>query len=183
MLPDDEFQSVLKAAQGGDEAAWRGIVEHYSSALYSYVRRIGSGDPDDALAEVWLSAARTIGSFEGSEPAFRSWLFVIAHRRAIDEGRKAARRPIPIDEVHDQADPWQTAETQALASVASDEIRTTLGRLTPDQRAVVLLRVLGDTSLKDTAKALGKRVGAVKALQRRAVQALRDLLDEEGVSF
>lgn len=182
-MPDDEFQSVLKAAQAGEDAAWRGIVEHYSAALHAYVRRIGAGDPDDALAEVWLSAARTIGSFEGSEPAFRSWLFVIAHRRAIDEGRKAARRPMPIDEVPDQADPWNDAESGALALVASDEIQRILDRLTPDQRAVVLLRVLGDTSLKDTAKVLGKRVGAVKALQRRAVESLRDLLDEEGVSF
>lgn len=182
-MTDDEFQSVLRAAREGDDSAWRAIVERYSSPLLAYVRRVGAGDPEDALAEVWMSAARTIRTFEGSEPAFRSWLFVIAHRRAVDEGRKAARRPTPTDQVPDQADPWQTAESRALEAVASDEIQRVLSKLTPDQRAVVLLRVIGDASLHETASALGKRVGAVKALQRRALQNLRDLLDEPGVSF
>lgn len=182
-MPDEEFQSVLQAAQDGDDVAWRGIVEHYSPPLFAYVRRISTGDPDDALAEVWLSAARTISSFKGSEPAFRSWLFVIAHRRAIDEGRKAAHRPVPTQEIPDHGDPWRTAETGALESVASDEIQALLSHLTPEQRAVVLLRVIGDASLEQTAVALGKRVGAVKALQRRALQSLRDLMSERGVSF
>ncbi len=182
-MPEDDFQTVLRAAQEGDDAAWHGIVRRYSPALRAYVRRVGAGDPDDALGEVWLSAARTIQTFEGSEPSFRSWLFVIAHRRAIDEGRKAARRPTPTDEIPDQSDPWRTAESGALESVASDEIQRLLDRLTPDQRAVLLLRVIGDASLEDTASALGKRTGAVKALQRRAVQALRDLLDDDSVSF
>lgn len=182
-MPDDEFQPVLRAAQEGDDATWRAIVEHYSPSLHAYVKRVGTGDPDEALAEVWLSAARKIGSFEGSESAFRSWLFVIAHRRAIDEGRKAARRPTPTDDLPDNADPAQSAEAGALASVASDQIDEVLSPLTPDQRAVLLMRVIGDMSLQDTADALGKRIGAVKALQRRAIIVLRDHLSDEGVSF
>lgn len=182
-MASDEFQSVLAAAKAGDDAAWRALVEHYSGALLAYVRRVSSGDPEDALAEVWLSAARTVASFEGAEPAFRSWLFVIAHRRAIDEGRKAARRPMLIEAVPDVADPWASTADAALQSADTDEMQRLLNRLTPEQRAVVLLRVIGDASLKETAQILGKRVGAVKALQRRALETLRNLLEDDRFLF
>ena len=57
-----------------------------------------------------------------------------------------------------------------------------LASLSPDQRAVLLLRVIGDLSLEQVAEALGKRTGAVKQLQRRGLIAVRKALSQKGVT-
>lgn len=180
-MPGDDFASLLRSAKQGDDAAWHVLVGRYSPSLLGYVRRVGAGDPEDALSEVWYSASRKIFTFEGDEPAFRSWLFVIAHRRAIDEGRRAARRPTPVADVPDLIDRGSAHDPPG--AFADDVIEPLLGVLTLDQRAVVLLRVIADMSLAETARVLDKRIGAVKALQRRALERLRREIDERGVSF
>lgn len=182
-MSGDDFESLLRGAQAGDDAAWHHLVCHYSPGLHAYVRRVGAGDPDDALSEVWISAARKIASFHGGEPAFRSWLYVIAHRRAIDEGRRAARQPVPVEEVPDRVDVQAGPESQALSGAAADSLQQLLNELTAEQREVVLLRVQADLSLAQVADVMGKRVGAIKALQRRALNRLRQRIEEDGVSF
>jgi RNA polymerase sigma-70 factor (ECF subfamily) len=57
-----------------------------------------------------------------------------------------------------------------------------LETLTPDQRAVITLRIVGDLTLDETAKVLGKRLGAVTQLQRRALASLRRALEQRGVT-
>ncbi|KAA3635507.1 MAG: sigma-70 family RNA polymerase sigma factor, partial [Armatimonadetes bacterium] len=92
-----EFSGLLGAAKSGANWAWRILVEAYSPSLLGYARLRGAAEPEDVLSEVWMAAATGIQQFDGDEPGFRSWLFVIAHRRAIDAGRKGARRPHPAD--------------------------------------------------------------------------------------
>ena len=171
----DAFASTLAAAAAGSEWAWRILVERYSGALLGYLRLRAPGDPEDVLSETWMSAASTIGSFSGEEPAFRSWLFVIAHRRAIDAARKASRRPEVVDatDVREVSSTELSAEDQALSGMSVEHAMELLATLTPDQRSVIALRVIADLSLGETAKIVNKRVGAVKALQKRGLESLR----------
>jgi RNA polymerase sigma-70 factor (ECF subfamily) len=62
-------------------------------------------------------------------------------------------------------------------------VRHVLGRLAGDQQAVLLLRILGDLTVEEVARVLGKRVGAVKALQRRGLAAAQRELESEGVAL
>jgi RNA polymerase sigma-70 factor (ECF subfamily) len=71
-----------------------------------------------------------------------------------------------------------SAETVAMNAVTTDELDELLGELGEEQRAVIMLRVLGDLSLEQTADVLDKSVGSVKQLQRRALLRLRDLVGE-----
>jgi RNA polymerase sigma-70 factor (ECF subfamily) len=73
------------------------------------------------------------------------------------------------------------AEDDALRSAGDERVRDLLGRLAPDQRDVMLLRIVADLTVENTAEALGKTPGAVKALQRRALRALRKEMSTEGV--
>jgi RNA polymerase sigma-70 factor (ECF subfamily) len=177
---DDEFTSTLQAAAAGADWAWRIIVARYSGPLLGYLRLRAPGDPEDALSEAWMSAASTIRSFSGDESAFRSWLFVIAHRRAIDAARRRSRRPVVVEEAPtpDSAPVEASAETTALEAMSGEAAMELLSALTPDQRSVIALRVIADLSLEDTARVLEKRVGAIKALQKRGLEALRRMLDE-----
>jgi RNA polymerase sigma-70 factor (ECF subfamily) len=72
-------------------------------------------------------------------------------------------------------------ETQVLDATANDRVRGIIEGLAPDQRDVLLLRVLGDLTVEEVATAVGKSPGAVKALQRRGLVAVKRALAEEGV--
>ena len=74
-----------------------------------------------------------------------------------------------------------TPKPKACA-LGEHDIRQLLARLSPDQRDVIVLRVVADLSIDDVARTLGERVGAVKALQHRAIAALRREISGDAVS-
>jgi RNA polymerase sigma-70 factor (ECF subfamily) len=122
--------------------------------------------------------------FQGGEREFRAWVFVIAHHRLLDEGRRRARRPIDsASDVLAVGSEAEDVETQVIESAAADGVRRIIERLPPDQRDVLLLRVLGDLTVEQVAQAIGKSAGAVKALQRRGLATIRHALAEEAVSL
>jgi RNA polymerase sigma-70 factor (ECF subfamily) len=180
----ESFDSVLAAARLGADWAWRVLYEDTAPGLRAYLSFRGAYDPDGLVGDVFLAAAKGIGSFEGSEEGFRSWLFSIAHARLVDERRmRARRRTDPADSselvgIPDRSD----VETVALARFSSDRIAELFSMLSPDQRDVLTLRIIADLSLEETASILGKRVGAVKVLQHRGLSRLRKLA-KEGVTL
>lgn len=180
-MPINDFPHVLLSAQEGAAWAWRVIHDELAGPVTGYVRSIGARDPEDLASEVFLQLARNIETFSGTEENFRSWTFQIAHNRAIDERRYWSRRPVePTDLVPDRAATNHT-EDDALG-VIDGHVEAALRELTDEQRSVLMLRILGDLSVEDTAKALGKRPGAVRALQHRALRAIRLAVEPESVT-
>jgi RNA polymerase sigma factor (sigma-70 family) len=186
---DASFQELLAAARRGADSAWREIYAELSPAVLGYLRGRGAAEPDDLTGEVFLQVVRDLERFEGDWRGFRAWVLAIAHHRLLDEARRRSRRP--IDPVPDPAD----APDREPAEDVADDIpvgvasrlgleRTTelLADLSPDQRSVILLRVVADLSLEEVGRVLGKRPGAVKQLQRRGLLQLRRRLEREGVA-
>lgn len=179
----DPWDALLAAAQEGAPWAWEQIYRALAPRVKGYAAAQGMADPDDLVGAVFLDVARNVGSFRGDEAAFRSWVFTIAHRRIVDERRRRSRRPeVPTSEVPEPRGVAPSAEAAALESLGLTELLAIMERLTEDQRQVLTLRVLADLSVDDVARILGKRPGAVKALQRRAVAALRKELTRRAVS-
>jgi RNA polymerase sigma factor (sigma-70 family) len=167
--------AILDAARGGDERAWAEIYRSLAPAVLGYLRSSGAPEPEDVVSEVFLQVARDLAQFDGNPRQFRAWVFTIAHHRLIDARRSSARRPVePVADVPEPPPevPDEAAE-EALARISAEQVQRVLAALSPDQRSVLLLRVLGDLSVDDVARALGKRRGAVKALQRRGLAAVR----------
>jgi RNA polymerase sigma factor (sigma-70 family) len=185
----EDFDSLLAEVQEGRPAAWDRCYRWLAPAVAGYLRVQGAGDVEDLTSEVFLAMFRNIDSFSGTEANFRSWVFVIAHRRLQDERRRRFRRfnhDEPLDEslVEHVGDPTGAdTEEEALRTIGTARVDALCARLAPDQRDVVLLRVLGDLSVDQVAEALDKSPGAVKQLQRRGFEALRRLVDREGVSL
>ena len=171
------FPSVLAAAQAGAEWAWEAIYRDLHGVVRGYLRARGGAEPDDLVAEVFLQLARNIGTFEGDERGFRSWVFTVAHHRLIDERRSRTRRPLdPVeDEQLERAAP-DDVEHAAVERLTAAEAKELLDHLSPDQRDVLLLRILGGLTIDEVAAVVGKRPGAVKALQRRALAALQRMV-------
>ena len=177
------FEGVLAAAREGAEWAWELLIRDLAGPLVGFFRARGVADPENLAGEVYLDIARGLKNFDGTESGFRSWVFVIAHRRLIDERRRQGRRP-EEETLHDPLPATHrmpSAEEEALHRL-SGEVQHLLGALTSDQRDVVTLRVVAGLTLQETAAVVGKRVGAVKALQRRALLALRKEISAKGVS-
>ncbi len=168
---------VARAVEG-DVAAFERLYRELAPAVASYLRWNGVADVESSTNEVMAQVHRNLHRFSGDAAAFRSWTFTIAHHRMVDDRRAAGRRPRLVD-VGDTPEVVGDAEEDALAQLGLDRLRELLAGLSPDQRAVLLLRVVADLSLDDVAAALGKQRGAVKSLQHRALATLRRQLEAE----
>jgi RNA polymerase sigma-70 factor (ECF subfamily) len=146
-----------------------------------YGRAQGIADPSDLTSDVFVAVLTRLPSFQGTEEQFRSWVFTIAHRRVVDEWRTRARRDLPVAAAPVPA-VSSAAEDVALARLGDERVTALLATLTPDQRHVLALRVVADLSLEQVAELLGKPVGAVKALQHRALATLRRTIAGQAVS-
>ncbi|MEA3020390.1 MAG: hypothetical protein QOI47_1914 [Actinomycetota bacterium] len=176
----DAFDPVLAAARLGEAWAFQRLFDWLARPVASYLRGAGVEDPDGIANEVFLRVFGGIERFEGTEGRFRSWVFAIAHNLVIDERRRQGRRPAQSTLTPDAGPAAPGADAAALVTIGDDRVRALLAGLPPDQRDVVLLRVIADFSIEETAAALGKRPGAVKSLQHRAMAALRRRLDQDG---
>ena len=171
----ESFASVLTAAQAGAEWAWEIVYRQYAGPVRGYVRANGAVEADDLVSEVFLQIARNLPTFEGDERQFRSWLFTVAHHRVVDERRARGRRPLEPshDGVVEPIEVAAPAEELALSRLGLERARALIEGLSVDQRDVLLLRILGGLTVDEVARTLGKRPGAVKALQRRGLAALQ----------
>lgn len=170
----DQFETVLLAAQAGARWASTNLWNEYAPAVAAFLRSRGSREPDDLTSEVFLAVFDRLGAFSGGEAEFRAFVFTIAYRRLTDELRRRGRRGEHEEwqqELDDRRAP--SAEQEALERLADDSTRALLDGLSPDQRDVMVLRIVGDLTVEQVAAVLGKRPGAVKALQRRALETLR----------
>jgi RNA polymerase sigma-70 factor, ECF subfamily len=174
----EHLQDALARAQAGDRDAMADLYRAYSGPLLAYlitqVRR--REDAEDLLGEVFLSAMRDLDRFEGNLSGFRAWLYRIASNRAVDLARRNVRRPedplaIAVERPGD-ADP----AGDALGRVDRERLWRAVMALPEAQRAVVAMRLAGGLSSREIAEALGKPVGAIKALQHRALANLTKAL-------
>ena len=166
------FPEVLAAAQAGSEWAWERLFASVAAAVRGYLAAQGATDADDLTGEVMLQLVGGLGRFVGDEAGFRSWVFLVAHHRLIDERRRKAREATGASRRQPVA-VAAGADTEAIDRLAHGAWGQRLARLSQDQRAVVLLRVVADLSADEVGHILGKRPGTVRILQHRALARLR----------
>lgn len=179
------FDSVLLAAQSGAAWALERLYQVFSPVVLGYLRIQGAGDPEDLTNEVFLGVFQRIQAFAGDEEKFRSWIFTIAHSRLIDERRRLSRRPLVTQEAPDTPVDRLGGDTEqdALDRLSSRRVQALCEGLVPDQRDVLLLRLMAGMTVEAIAESLGKSEGAVKALQRRGLANLRKVLEGDPVTL
>ena len=177
-LGDETFATVLVAAQVGARWACTRLWNDHAPAVAAFLTARGSREPDDLTSEVFLTVFSRLGSFQGDSAAFRSFVFSVAYRRLVDELRVRGRRGETV-ELTAEEDPRRasSAEDEATARIGDQRAHALIDTLPADQRDVMLLRIVADLTVEQVAEVLGKRPGAVKALQRRALERLRKKLD------
>jgi RNA polymerase sigma-70 factor (ECF subfamily) len=169
---DRDAELVARARR--DRQAFAALYDRYLDAIYRFCYvRLGSREAaEDATSLVFTKAMDALPAYRGG--AFRSWLFAIAHNAVADAHR--ATRPVePIEAAETIADPTPAPDELALRHDAGRTVRASLQHLSPEQRAVVELRLAGLTG-PEIASALGKSHAAVRIAQFRAFATLRDVL-------
>lgn len=176
---DETFASVLTAAQAGAGWACAHLWKDYAPAVSAFAAARGSREPEDLTSEVFLAVFDRLREFRGDAAAFRSFVFSIAYRRLVDELRMRGRRGETVELIAEE-DPRRasSAEEGALARLAGERTVAMLNSLAPDQRDVMMLRIVADLTVEQISAVLGKREGAVKALQRRALVQLRKIVPD-----
>jgi RNA polymerase sigma-70 factor (ECF subfamily) len=182
-------QRLVEAARGGDEDAFRALIEPHRGVLHAHCyRMLGSPhDAEDALQEALLRSWRGLGGFRPGVPV-RPWLFRIATNVCLDAAAKRARRVLtvagsePAAPGHGPGTPlvesvrlepypderYEQRENVELAFVAA------LQHLPPRQRAVLLLRDVLGFSAREVAEALETTTASVNSALQRARGAVRE---------
>ena len=167
-----DFAGVLAGARRNAAGAWNELYAWLAPGVAGYLRMLGARDVDDLTCEVLLAVFRRIDAFDGSEANFRSWVFTVAHqptdRRAPPRGPPA--RHGAARTAHERA-ACEATESTAMQALEVSSIEAVCAQLPPDQRAVVLLRIIAELSVDQVAEVLGKSPGAVKQLQRRGFES------------
>ena len=176
----EQFDGVIAAAKTGAEWAITALYREFGPGLVRYLRAQAPADGEDLASEVWINAAAGFGRFQGDEAAFRCWLFSIARRRLIDFRRREQRRRALLSSlvttgVSDAVDP----EARAVMASESEAALAHIATLPPDQAEVVLLRVVAGLNVEEVAAIVGKKAGAVRVLQHRALKRLSGRLVRE----
>jgi RNA polymerase sigma-70 factor (ECF subfamily) len=151
-------------------------------AHYIYVRIGDRNEAEDLAGEVFVKALESLKSYRERGIPMQAWLFRIAHNVSVDRLRKRGRvTTVPIDGVTivTKEEPIAMAEK----SIEMEKVNDAMQKLTPEQREVVQLRFFGGLSSKEVGAILHKSDGAVREMQRAAVEKLRRLLTGEVTDF
>ena len=167
MLDED----VVADAVAGRPAALTAVYQALAPTVRGYLLARGSEDPDGLTNEVFVQVIPRLPHLHGGESGLRALVFSVAHARLVDELRRRSRRP--------QLTAYDASADRRRVVSAEDEVTgdaaliALLDDLTPEQRDVLVLRVVADLSVEQTAQVLERTPGSVKQLHRRALASLR----------
>lgn len=168
------LDDLLRAARLGETDAIAALCGTFYPKVLKYMRyRVDAASAEDLTGEVFLRALRHLGEQKGS---FVAWLYRIAANVVIDHGRsKRARKETALDETNGYN--TALAPDSTGASNRRMDIEAAISELTDDQRELVTLKFTQGLSNAEIAEVTGRTPEAVRALQFRALMALREILD------
>ncbi len=179
-----EMVELVARAQAGDPDAFGGLYDRYVDLVYRYVYyRVGGKQlAEDLVSETFLRALRRIGSFEWQGRDFAAWLITIARNIVADHYKSSRfRLEVSTADMLDADRATDGPEDTVLDAITNTTLLDALKRLNGEQQECLVLRFLEGLSVLETAQAMGKSEGAIKALQFRAVRSLGRLLPKEMV--
>lgn len=176
---DPELQALLERASRADPQALGQIYDRFVERIYSYIyHRVGQAElAEDLTGQVFIRMLEAIRSGQGWRTSFSGWLYRIAHNLVIDFYRRRSRASfVDIDEAPPIAVTEEEPFRKVQATLDREDLRAALNQLTEEQAQVITLRFLEDLSIAEVAAIMGKNEGAIKALQYRAILALRRIM-------
>ena len=174
----EEGRSLLARIQQHDQEALAEVHDQYFDRIYHYLN-YRLGEPEvaaDLTGEVFLALVKAIKKGKPPKTSLVGWLYTVARNLAADHIKEKTKTvPLVEDLVADDPSLADQAHLSQLVPI----LRKALLQLTEEQQHVITLRFGQGLSLAETAQLLDKSVGAVKALQHRALASLARFLPQE----
>jgi RNA polymerase sigma-70 factor (ECF subfamily) len=151
------------------------LYEKYYGRIVRYIFvRIGDQNEAENLGgDVFLKALKSFNAYRGHGDQIRGWLFKIAHNLVVDYVRKVRKQKYVS--IYDMEIPDRSSIEEAVEKKFEVEMLSkALKQLTPAQREVIGLRYYAGLSSDEVGKIMGKSSGAVREMQRAAVESLRN---------
>ncbi len=174
-MTQDQLEDLVVRAGRADPDAWEALYRRAYPGLLAYAsRRLDRERAKDAVAETMARAIARIDRFEWRGGGFDAWLYGILRHVVVDahRARKRDERRRERDDPH-AAGPLD----YVLDGEDASEIRTAFARLHADDRELLELRVVAGLTAEEVGDVLGKRPGAVRMAQSRALERLRRELE------
>jgi RNA polymerase sigma-70 factor (TIGR02952 family) len=178
----DTIKDLVLCATAGDAEAFGRLYDHYVELVYRYVYyRVGAHAlAEDLASDTFLRALRRIGDFNWQGKDFGAWLITIARNLIADHFKSGRYRlEISTPDLLDGDRQEESPERAVLDSMTNRMLFTAIRGLGSEQQECVVLRFLHGLSVAETALVMGKKSGAIKALQYRAVRSLARMLPSD----
>jgi RNA polymerase sigma-70 factor (ECF subfamily) len=178
---EDPVWQLVERARDGDSEAFGLLYDRYVDTVYRYLYyRVGNRSlAEDLTSETFLRALRRIGTVTWQGRDLGAWLVTIARNLTADHFKSSRfRLEVSTADMRDADRLEDGPEREVLDALNNATLLEAVKRLNPEQQECILLRFIQGLSVSETAEAMGKNDGAIKALQYRAVRSLGRLLPE-----
>ena len=184
---DTSDEELIAAYLAGDTKAFAELTKRHLGGVYSFtVRFIGNAEEaEDITQETFLKAWKSLKKYGSRASKFKTWLFRIARNSAIDFLRK--KKHIPFSQFETEsgtnvltetvADTEELPDTLLMKLEDAKELNVTLEQLPPKAREILLLYYTNELTFEEIGTILGEPTNTVKSRHRRALQALRKILE------
>ena len=187
----DEDEALVGAALNGSALAWEKLVRRYEGKIYNQGLRLTGNNSDamDLMQEVFLGVYRNLHRFRG-DAKFSSWIFRIAHNKAIDINRRKRLMTTSISsgdpgesDLLDKIPGRSSLEAEEILNdyQTNRDIVSMLSELPISQRLIVELKIFQSQTFDDIASIQGVSVNTVKTRFYSALKKLKVILEEKNV--
>ncbi|WP_306864571.1 RNA polymerase sigma factor [Arthrobacter bambusae] len=174
-MTDALTDAALVDLRGRETELFSAVYQALAGQVLGYLTAKGVSDPEAVTQDVFVAVLPRLGTITGGVNGLRTFVFSVAHARMVDDHRRQSRAP-EHHEFEPERDTRQSdsAEAEAMNRVAPGEVMALLDLLREDQREVLTLRIVAGLTVDQVAEIMGKSQGAIKQLQRRGLNALRE---------
>ena len=185
VLPADpdgiDVWALVHRAQNGDAEAFGELYDHYVTMVHRYVyHRVGDrATAEDVTSETFVRALRRIDSLSFQGRDVGAWLVTIARNIVLDHVKSSRYRlEVATADMRDADQLTDGPEDAVVAHLTNRELLACVQQLGSVQQECIVLRFIHGLSVSETSEIMGKKDGAIKALQHRAVRRLAGMLPD-----
>jgi RNA polymerase sigma factor (sigma-70 family) len=183
-IVDDEETTILRAKDGDGDAFSR-LYDAYFDRIYRffYYRVDDEEMAGDLTSQVFIKAWENLDHYQPRGHPFGAWLFQIARNLAIDHYRTSLEMVSLDGDQIDIEDPAIDVAKQEEDQSRAEWVRAALRQITPEQRQVLVMKFIEGMSTDEIAIMMGKRTGAIRALELRGLKLLSRIMrmDDETI--
>ncbi|MDD5547802.1 MAG: RNA polymerase sigma factor [Candidatus Pacebacteria bacterium] len=168
-------KKYITEAQKGKKGAFGSLYDHYLPQIYRfvYLKVSSKSTAEDLTHEVFLNAWKNLKGYTKTEFPFSSWLYQLARNEVIDFYR-TKKKDVSIEDIEEDLLGIQE-KVDLDEKLNLEKVRKLIFKLKPEQQDVVIMRFIEDLSHEEIATAIEKSVGAVRIIQHRALNLLKEL--------